>query len=128
MGYAHADEANTYQKLNHKGEYKMTIKTEINESQFINALCNDQYAAWSRCAARALFDWYTELSECTGEEIDFDPIAIRCDWSEMDTDEIVEQYGHLFSEAENFDELYEALLDHTSAIPLDNNNYLIMAF
>lgn len=106
----------------------MAIKTEVNEWEFVKALCSDEYAGWSKTAARALFDWYTELSEDTGEDIELDPIAIRCDWSEMDEDEIKREYAHLCDDAESFDELYEALLDHTSAIPLDNNNYLIMAF
>jgi hypothetical protein len=110
----------------------MTIKTEINESQFINALCNDQYAAWSRCAARALFDWYTELSECTGEEIDFDPIAIRCDWSEYHIQEIWDTYSNVFErhgmtesdDADDYDKQVSILQEYTTVIDMRRDKHV----
>ena len=33
----------------------------------------------------ALFDFYEELEDGTGEQIEFDPIAICCEWSEYDS-------------------------------------------
>lgn len=39
---------------------------------------------FTREARRALFEYYEEMEADTGEEIDFDPIAICCDWSEYD--------------------------------------------
>lgn len=39
-------------------------------------------ANWSYEAAKALANFYEELEEQTGEEIEFDAVAIRCDWTE----------------------------------------------
>ena len=69
----------------------------------------------------ALFDFYEELEDETGKQIEFDPIAICCEWSEYDSlDEIKEDYDCINTE----DDLY----DHTQVIPLDNGSYIIFNF
>ena len=69
----------------------------------------------------ALFDFYEELEDGTGEQIEFDPIAICCDWSEYDSfEEIKEEYDCINTE--------EDLHAHTQAIPLENGGYIIFNF
>jgi hypothetical protein len=69
----------------------------------------------------ALFDFYEELEDGTGEQIEFDPIAICCEWSEYDSfEEIKENYDSINTE----DDLYE----HTQFIPLDNGGYILLDF
>ena len=57
------------------------MKQTVTRHDFADALADD----FSRSAASALFDWYEELEAGTGEELELDPIAIRCDWSEYET-------------------------------------------
>ena len=69
----------------------------------------------------ALFDFYEELEDGTGEQIEFDPIAICCDWSEYDSfEEIKDEYDCINTE--------EDLHAHTHAIPLDNGGYILLDF
>ena len=69
----------------------------------------------------ALFDFYEELEDGTGEQIEFDPIAICCEWSEYDSfEEIKDTYDCINTE--------EDLHAHTQVIPLDNGGYILLDF
>lgn len=46
-------------------------------------LIDDENANWSRAGAFALAEYLEELEESTGEEMEFDHVAIRCDFSEF---------------------------------------------
>ena len=61
----------------------MGIIETVSAWDFARALSGD----FSGDAADVLFDYYTELSEDIGEPIEFDPIAIRCDWNEYEDDD-----------------------------------------
>jgi hypothetical protein len=78
-------------------------------------------------AITALFEWYDELSESC--DIEFDPVAITCDWSEYDVNGLFVDYGYLLDEDErhNTDRLIEALEENTTVIRL-KTTYLIEAF
>jgi hypothetical protein len=40
-----------------------------------------------------IFDYIEEYEDSTGEQVELDPIAICCEWSEQTFEEIAEQYG-----------------------------------
>lgn len=59
------------------------MKTTVDKSTFVNTF--DQYGRgnnFSRAAREALFEYFEELESDLGEEIEFDCVAICCDWSE----------------------------------------------
>lgn len=58
------------------------MKTTLTTSQAAHELLRDSNAAWSRAGAFALIEYLEQLEEDTGETIEFDPVAIRCDYSE----------------------------------------------
>ena len=61
----------------------------------------------------ALFNHLEEYENDTGEEIDFDPIAICCEWSEYENlQEIIDNYSCI----KNLDDLY----DYTTVIKVYN--------
>ena len=89
---------------------------QIYESEFINTLANDEYSSFTYNGASALYQYLTDLEEDLGEEIQFDKVAIRCDYSEYDTlDEILNQYDNI----NTLDELRE----HTTVIEFDREKY-----
>ena len=45
-------------------------------------LFNDENANWTRAGAFALVEHLEEYEDSTGEEIDFCPVALRCDFSQ----------------------------------------------
>ncbi len=48
-------------------------------------LADDQNSSFSNAGARALAEYLEEYEESTGEELEFDPVAIRCDFAEYDS-------------------------------------------
>ncbi len=47
-----------------------------------NALMQDSNANWSHSGAVALAEYLEEMEQSTGEEMELDVVAIRCDFSE----------------------------------------------
>lgn len=58
------------------------MKTTLTTHEIANALCADEFAIWSRAGALALAEYLEEMEESTGEEMELDVIAIRCDFAE----------------------------------------------
>ena len=69
----------------------------------------------------SLFDYFEQLEEDMGKEIDFDPIAICCEYSEYENlNEIKENYSSV--EINDIDDLK----CHTSVIEIENTDRLII--
>jgi len=72
------------------------MKTTVTQSDFVSTFqrydeSRDQFSYEARCA---LFDYYEQLEQDTGEEIEFDTVAICCDWTEYTSAvEAAEAYG-----------------------------------
>jgi phosphosulfolactate synthase (CoM biosynthesis protein A) len=58
------------------------MKMTLNTYQIADALKNDANACWSYNGSRALAEYLEEYEESTGEEMELDVCAIRCDFSE----------------------------------------------
>jgi hypothetical protein len=88
------------------------IYTEVTKYNFVNTLRRDDYASWSYEGAEALYDYFEQLSEDTDQNIEFDPVAIRCEFTEYeDLDEIKETYDCI--------KRLEDLHDYTQVIEFD---------
>ena len=96
---------------------------------------------FSYAAAHALADYYESLEEEIGEEIEIDPVAIACDWTEYANDEeLVEAYCYLLPDADDSDDQedweladkLDAILDYlnndTTVIKLNSGEYIVQAF
>lgn len=99
---------------------------------FIDMGRDDQF---SREALEALFEYYEELSEDTGEHIELDVIGICCEWCEYeDNDALFNDYGTAEGLAEcdgDMEEYIECIIEElenaTQVISLDDS-YLVMEF
>ena len=68
----------------------------VSKYEFTEDLLDDEYANWSYSGASALFEYLTELEEDTGEQIEFDRVALRCDFSEYDNlEDVLSQYDNI---------------------------------
>ena len=100
------------------------MKITLNTNDIVNHLLRDTNAKWSRDGAYALAEHLEEMEELTGEEMELDVVAIRCDFSEYPTAaEAAEEYGWAPDETE-YDDANEAaaldwLSDRTSVISFD---------
>ena len=73
------------------------MKETVTESAFVNAFDEANRANnFSRAARRAMFEYFEEYEEDCGGEMDFDVIAICCEWSHYDTlQECLDQYDNI---------------------------------
>ena len=70
------------------------MKETVNESRFLEVFRQVRPNQFSRPALVALFDYLDQLEQDLGEETEFDPIALCCDWTEYaDPIEAAEAYG-----------------------------------
>jgi hypothetical protein len=61
------------------------MKMTLNTYQIADALKNDTCARWSYAGSLALAEYLEEYEESTGEEMELDTCAIRCDFSEYES-------------------------------------------
>jgi hypothetical protein len=69
------------------------MKTMVYFAEFRDYFHEIRPDNFSYQALRILFDYLEEYEESTGEEIEFDVIAICCDFSEDSFENIADQYG-----------------------------------
>ena len=70
------------------------MKQTLNTSQAIDCLLRDQNASWTYQGAKALVEHLEQLEAETGDEMEMDAVAIRCDWSEYESLEAwADEYG-----------------------------------
>ena len=70
------------------------MKNTITEFDFCNDFRKVRPNQFSYDGLKALFAWYEQFEADIGEEIEFDPIAICCEWTEYeDLDDYNEQNG-----------------------------------
>ena len=58
------------------------MKTTLATTQAAHRLIDDENANWTRAGAFALVEHLEELEEDIGEEIEFCPVSLRCDFSQ----------------------------------------------
>ena len=99
------------------------MKQYISKYHFTNwFLSSDTYKNnFSYSGLNSLFDYFEQLEEDMENEIDFDPIAICCEFSEYENlDEIKKSYSSV--EINNIDDLRY----HTNVIEIDDSDKLIV--
>ena len=103
------------------------MKTTINEHAFCQGFAEvGRGTQFSLEARKALFEYFEEYEDgCCCDEMEYDPIAICCEWSEMTADEIIEYYS-VDIEAEC--SVVDYLADRTQYIELDNGSFVFGDF
>ena len=94
------------------------MKDTVTEYQFIDTMAQKQHG-FSYEGAKALFEYFEAYEEDTGEQMEFDPVAIRCDFDE---------YENLKAIQENYQDIetLEDLQNHTTVIEIPNSDRLII--
>lgn len=102
------------------------MKQTINEYQFIQAFRDcGRGEQFSRPGLVALFEYLEDYEDSCGEELELDPIAICCDFSEHDSAlDCIEDHGYDFqpdpdSADEPEEQAREYLRENTTLIEYD---------
>ena len=59
--------------------------SEMTTSECAKALTQDEFAAWTRSGAFALVEYLEQMEDEYRTSIEFDRVALRCEYSEYDT-------------------------------------------
>jgi hypothetical protein len=86
-----------------------------------NQAINDLLADWTYNEAEALVNFYEELEDQQGEAIEFDRVAIRCDWTKATEEEAREMY-----DIEG--DVREYLDDHGYCLEVEQGSFLFLNF
>lgn len=78
------------------------MKTTITFSDFVNAFKKTRSDNFSHEGLRALFDYFEDYEESTGEEIELDVIAICCDYTEYDN---IQEYNKNYEPVNSIDDI-----------------------
>ena len=94
------------------------MKDTITQYKFVEEMSKEQHG-FSYQGSKALYDYLTEYEESCDTELEFDPIAFRCDFDEYETlEECLDQYDDVNS--------LEDLQDHTTVIQVPNSEAIII--
>lgn len=94
--------------------------TTVNRDLFVNGIRSVRPTNFTYEGLHALFDFFEELENGTGEQIEFDPIAICCEYTEYENIlEACVEYGITDT---------EELFDSTSVIDVPFGGIIIQDF
>jgi|TARA_B100000315_G_scaffold5360_1_gene5334 hypothetical protein len=95
------------------------MRQEITESQFVDEIVGDEYNSMSYEGARALYEYLEELKDNGGEEMSFCKADIRCQYTEYENiEEVQEDYDDIRTLAD--------LKDRTVVIEIPKSEKLII--
>ena len=100
------------------------MKDTINKYQFIDWFrsSGNYVNNFSYEGLEALFDYLEEFEQDTGTELEFDPVAFACEYSE---------YDNLAEFQEDYSEDYQTIGDiesDTTVIMIDDESFIIQQF
>jgi hypothetical protein len=77
------------------------MKNTLNTSEAASLLMADDNAAWSMAGAFALVEYLEQVEEDCDTEIEFDRVALRCEYSEYES--LQEWARYYFTDDQRFD-------------------------
>ena len=109
----------------------MYVYERMNEQLFLDAFASSETRKnqFSRDALRELFGFYDQLADDSQEPIQFDMVGICCEWSEMDAEELGEEFGlypvgtvpnEKRSLSEQYEELTEEEMSMNYVLPVEH--------
>ena len=94
------------------------MKDTVTEYQFVDTMAQKQHG-FSYEGAKALFQYFEQYEQDIGEEMEFDPVAIRCDFDEYESiEDVKKSYQDI--------ETLEDLQNNTTVIEIPNSDKLII--
>lgn len=106
------------------------MKQSINVYQFHDAFINmDRKENFSYAGLIALYDYLTNLEDDLGEELELDVIALCCDYSEHDLNDLQREYGNYNGQQwESMEAALEWFEERTTIILVDDDRVIIQVF
>ena len=103
------------------------MKRTITESEFIDGFKGSYTDSFTYEGKKALFEYFEQMEEDTGFDMEFDPIAIHCEYTEYeDFTEFRDDYENYVNEhkIKSIEDIHE----HTQVIEFTNELYETKSF
>lgn len=105
------------------------MKTEMTTYECAKALTHDDYANWTRSGAFALVEYLEQMEDDCGTEIEFDPVALRCEYTEYESfQDFAKQYWINTSPRLRRDEVIKEYIEHRSTLIEFDGGILVQDF
>ncbi len=104
------------------------MKMTLNFNYFMDNLPESRYAQFSYDGWKALFNYLSEIEEETGEDFEFDPISLCCEYEEYETAREAAKDHGMEDEEEDEKRAKEWLRDRTAVIELLSGGVVIAQF
>jgi len=98
------------------------MKKTVSEYQFTEDFNRLRPNSYSYEGLKALFNYFEEYEESTGEEIELDVIGICCEFTEYEN---LKEFQSVYSE--DF-ETFEDIENETQLINIDDESFIILDF
>lgn len=110
------------------------MKITINQYEFIEQFrIMGRMENFSYDGLKALFEYFENLEDDIGEEIECDVIAICCDFTEESIDDVIDNYEIDIIEDDDpidydevLDQVVEYLEENTSVVHVDRENHKVL--
>ena len=89
------------------------MKNTLSTSEAASLLMADENAAWSMAGAFALVEYLEQIEEECDTEIEFDRVAIRCEYSETES---LQEWARCYFTDDQLAELLDGSEDRTETI------------
>jgi len=99
------------------------MKKSVNFYEFNEWFEKNRPNNFTRVGLSELFNYFEEWEEDCGKEIEFDPIAICCEYAEYDN---IAEF-HLEYDHEDYPDI-DSLYDYTQVIPVGLEGFIIQKF
>tara|TARA_R110000796_G_C14437326_1_gene421885 strand:- start:413 stop:721 length:309 start_codon:yes stop_codon:yes gene_type:complete len=102
------------------------MKITLSIYEVADRLLNDEFSNWTHDESLALAEYYEQLEEDCGIEIELDVVAIRCEWVSFSTlQEVRDNYTDC---PEGELDALEWLYDRAQVIILEDGSLLVTEF
>lgn len=95
------------------------MKNTLNTSEAASLLMADENAAWSMAGAFALAEHLEQIEEDCGTEIEFDRVALRCEYSEHESLQEWARYYFNSDDEGDAEKIREFIYDRGQLIEFD---------
>ena len=107
------------------------VYQELTSSQIETILKQDTYANWSGMACHVLSDYLVDYADEMGEPFHFNPVDIRCTWSEYENLEDLEAY--YWPQYGDDEDVLKEIADRTTVLEVEHYGqaepgYLVLDF
>lgn len=103
------------------------MKRSISKHEFISDVRFKDSFTYE--GASALFDYFEEWESEAEEELEFDPIGIRCDYSEYTSiSQFMSDYDTDDWQVNNIEDFFEILAEHTFFIKINDHHFIILNY